>query len=72
MSFRCGRVVTRHRVWAVPSSETQGQMVGAREILNGAGGELVRRIIFSFRLDSGSLALTICPWVSEDGAVLPK
>ena len=43
----------------VPSSETQKQIVGAREILNGGGGELVRRIIFSFRLDSGSLALAI-------------
>ena len=42
------------------SSETQGQIVGARESLNGL------RAIFSrpFRL---SLApCTICPWVSED------
>ena len=37
-----------------PSSETQGQIVGARERLN------------FFRPFSLSLAPTICPWVSED------
>ena len=42
----------------VPSSETQGQIVGAREILNGGGG-IGAKNYFSFRLDSGSLALTI-------------
>ena len=41
----------------VPSSETQGQIVGAREILNGGG--IGAKNYFSFRLDSGSLALTI-------------
>ena len=43
----------------VPSSETQGQIVGAREILNGGGGGIGATNYFSFRLDSGSLALTI-------------
>ena len=44
----------------VPSSETQGQIVGAREILNGGrGGGIGAKNYFSFRLDSGSLALTI-------------
>ena len=55
------------------SSETQGNIAGARESLNGRenmarrkvkNGEFLRAIFSrSFRL---SLAPTICPWVSED------
>ena len=55
-----------------PSSETQGNIAGARESLNGRenmarrvkNGEFLRAIFSrAFRL---SLAPTICPWVSED------
>ena len=47
-----------------PSSETQGQMVGTRESLNGREIFFVLYIFFRpFRL---SLAPFICPWVSED------
>ena len=56
-----------------PSSETQGNIAGARESLNGRenvarrkvkNGEFLRATFSrSFRL---SLAPTICPWVSED------
>ena len=67
--------------WAVKqtSSETQGQIVGARESLNGRknkarrkekNGEKSRSLLFFcaifFRLFRLSLAPTICPWVSED------
>ena len=55
------------------SSETQGNIAGARESLNGRenmarrkvkNGEFLRAIFSrAFRL---SLAPTICPWVSED------
>ena len=48
-------------------SETQGQIVGARESLNGQKNFspffTFLRSFSSFRL---SLAPTICPWVSED------
>ena len=47
-----------------PSSETQGQIVGARERLNGRKITFLRAIFF--RPFSLSLAPTICPWVSED------
>ena len=56
-----------------PSSETQGNIAGARESLNGRenmarrkvkNGEFLRAIFSrSFRL---SLAPAIFPWVSED------
>ena len=53
----------------VSSSETQGQIVGARERLNGRKKMspffTFLRAIF-FRPFSLSLATTICPWVSED------
>ena len=52
---------------SVPSSETQGQVVGAHGLFSPFFTFL--RAIFSrpFRL---SLAPTICPWVSEDASVL--
>ena len=56
------------------SSETQGQMKGARESLNGR--KYIYGTLFSpfftflratfFRPLNLSLAPTICPWVSED------
>ena len=63
----------KKRAIVTPSSETQGNIAGARESLNGRenmarrkvkNGEFLRAIFSrSFRL---SLAPTICPWVSED------
>ena len=70
--------------WAVKqtSSETQGQIVGARESLNGRKNKVRRKekngeksssgrsLLFFcaifFHLFRLSLAPTICPWVSED------
>ena len=49
---------------SAPSLETQGQIVGARERLNGRKITFLRAIFF--RPFSLSLAPTICPWVSED------
>ena len=63
----------KKRAIVTPSSETQGNIAGARESLNGRenmarrkvkNGEFLRATFSrSFRL---SLAPTICPWVSED------
>ena len=63
----------KKRAIVTPSSETQGNIAGARESLNGRetmarrkvkNGEFLRAIFSrAFRL---SLAPTICPWVSED------
>ena len=60
------------------SSETQGQIVGARERLNGRKKMARRKVKFSpfftflraifFRPFSLSFAPTICPWVSEDAS----
>ena len=52
-----------------PSSETQGQIVGARESLNGRKNKARSLLFFCaifFRLFRLSLAPTVCPWVSED------
>ena len=54
-----------------PSSETQRQIVGAREsLVKWAGKNMARRKVKNaifFRPFRLSLAATICPWVSEDG-----
>ena len=70
------------------SSETQGQIVGAKESLNGRKNKARRKVkngeksssgrsllffcAIFFRLFRLSLAPTICPWVSEDGVYHDK
>ena len=71
LSFPSRRLFQSHVVRAYPrsSSETQGQIVGARERLSGRK-KMVRRKVKNgaifFHPFSLSLAPTICPWVSED------
>ena len=58
-------------LWLLSSSETQGQIVGARESLNRrknmAQKKSKERALFSRPLRL-SLAPTICPWVSRMGS----
>ena len=47
------------------SSETQGQIVGARERLNGRE-KMARRKVKNGEKSSPFFTFLICPWVSED------
>ena len=48
------------------SSETQGQIVGARESLNGQEKNGAKRVKKGEKSSSHSSLLFFCPWVSED------
>ena len=77
---------SRNRVF--PSSETQGQILGARESLNGRKNKARKKVNNGEKSSSRrsllffvpyfsrpfrlSLAPTICPWVSEDGVYLER